>query len=115
MPKYLLVMWGSGEGCDYTIACNKNALALASDTLEEAIKEAKTVITPAEPDRFDWDENKPPYYLSTAMVVEKVADLNVEEIYDYCRRQTATRKSGDKEAKERAELERLKRKYEQTS
>lgn len=41
---FIVLIEGSGEGCDYTIGCNKNWKKLEASTIEEAQRELKDVL-----------------------------------------------------------------------
>lgn len=47
MNKYMLLLIGIGEGCDYTIACNRKWIELEGCTsMDEAVEMAKTMLVP---------------------------------------------------------------------
>lgn len=107
---FLLIAWGSGDGCDYTIGCNQRVTELKAKTLEEAQLEVKKIIMGDQPEYFG-DYKNEPHYLSKAQIVEVAETVNVEGIYDECRALAAAQKEKDAMPAEKAEYARLKKKF----
>jgi hypothetical protein len=102
---YLVLMEEDGLGCDYTIGCGKQWKCKDfSDDIEEALEQATKWAT-------EW-------YGDRVSEVWLVADDDVHEadVEGYKAREEERKnrkKAADKEARERAQLERLKKKYEE--
>ena len=101
---------GSGDGCDYTIGCNKTFNKLKATTPEEAEAAAISILTPEEPEHWGWMEDTP-QYIEKAIIVEVVGEVDVEAIYDAHRKAIKDRKDLEKNAKEKAEFKRLQKKF----
>lgn len=51
--RYLLLLYGKGDGCDYTIGCNQRIIALkAAGSFAEAVQEATQEIRDLNPDEI---------------------------------------------------------------
>ena len=50
---FYLLRWGTGEGCDYTIACNQRIDKLSATNIVDARTEAENILMPEEPDYWD--------------------------------------------------------------
>jgi len=95
------------NGCDYTIACGKRLDKLKATNLSEAQEEVQKLLL----------EN---YYPGSEMEVIRVTiiesitvlKLNVDEIYENMKTAKQKQKEEEIRAKELADLERLKKKYE---
>ncbi len=107
---YFLLEWGSGDGCDHTIGCNRRITELKVETMKEAETSAKRYLMPDEPEYFDFRCGEA-CYISRAVIVEVVSEINVEEIYNECRALTAAQKQREKDVEDKAEFERLKKKF----
>lgn len=104
--KFYLFRNQAGGGCDYTIGCGKELTALRAQTLEEAIAEASG---------YDNGYNIADvgeYTLDDAMIFAApvhVFDLNTMRIERRAAAEATSR--AKEEERERAELERLSKKY----
>jgi hypothetical protein len=95
------------NGCDYTIACGKVLKKLKATNLSEAQEETVKIIK----------ENYQPGYemeISKATIIESITTLNlsIEALYDDMKTEKQKEKEEETKAKELADLERLKKKYE---
>jgi hypothetical protein len=120
MPKYALVMRQVGEGCDYTIGCGTAMEMLKATTREDALVEARLLVQgtpdPDHPAGFadsrlhDHDDHQ----LKTATLVQIEEELPLAawqtEVMETWRR----READAKQAKEKAEYERLRAKFGET-
>ena len=106
MKYYKLYLIQAGEGCDYTIACGHKMYDLDATTLEDAKKEAETLIA----EEFSLDENR----LEEAAILEvtNIVELNLKNLYTNL--DTANKKKEDTllESIERKKYEELKKKFE---
>ncbi len=102
-------------GCDYTISCGETLWQLKAKTYDEAIEELKSkIIGKMEmPDcrYFEgyWGES-----ILSSVTLFEVSDekiVPIDEWYTEATKRTEEAKVELKEAEEKAELERLKRKY----
>jgi len=95
------------NGCDYTIACGKTLRKLKATNLSEAQEETVNIIK---------EDYQPGYEMeiSKATIIESVTTLNlsVKALYDDMKTAKQKEKEEEIKAKELADLERLKKKYE---
>lgn len=98
MPKFAVFMNQTGEGCDYMIGCGSRLDYLTAETIEEAREEAIVVAS-----EYDDDEERA---LERILLVQVHSEIFRDELVKEAEEVDPV------EAKERAELERLKRKYE---
>jgi hypothetical protein len=104
--KFVILLTGSGVGCDHAIDCNKTWQIVEKPTIDEAISDLKNLLNkqyPADSD-FSLDSVK-------IFVVNSEINFNVKEFYAKILDERKAKTEVSKEAKERAELERLKKKY----
>lgn len=95
------------NGCDYTIACGKDLRELTSTNMSDAEKEVQKILLES-------------YYPGSEMevirvtIIESVATvkLDVESVYRNILSERERQKNEEIRARELAELERLKSKYE---
>jgi hypothetical protein len=106
MEYYKLYLVQAGEGCDYTIACGHKMYDLSATTLDDAKKEAETLIT----EEFSHDERR----LEEAVILEvtHIATLNLKELYADLHRANKEKENMLLESIERKKYEELKKKFE---
>lgn len=110
MKEYALIRFGAGEGCDYTIGCNIAVDRFSVTGPKYAEEKARELLMPDEPEYFNGNTENG--YLSSAILVKVVSEIDVEEeIYDRCRELTEAREAAEANDTERAEYERLKKKF----
>jgi hypothetical protein len=97
---FYLIRQGQGEGCDYTLDCNKTFDKLSAQTIEDAHTEATSMLMPDEPEHWGYLENEP-HYIRKAIIVQSMIEMDVEAIYDTCREMTKARKDKEKLPKKR--------------
>jgi hypothetical protein len=74
LPKFVLLVQGKGEGCHYTIACNKEFVWLEEEeTMKQALDFAKEYVKDKNPVRV---ENL------ILCVVSELKSLNVKELLE---------------------------------
>ena len=104
-----IVMIQSG-GCNYTIGCGLAFVNLGCETLEEAIEEAKKFFLDDE--NIDYLDPNSERFLKNAYLIQYDNDtLPLAEWRFEAQKLKAEQIKKREEAKELAELERLKRKY----
>jgi len=103
--KYLVLLEGVGEGCDYTIGCNKNWEEM---DLSDDIKEAKTQAVKHVAEWYGSDRVE-----SVQLVpVASIETVDLQGYLDEQERKERQEEAAKKEAAEKAEYERLKEKFE---
>lgn len=105
-----------GEGCDYTIACGYELWELEAQTEEEALAELRHKVVGDIEQEYDdreeygyWDERR-----LESVTLYKVVDKITAPIglwYDEARAVVAAKAAEAREAVERMQYERLKRKF----
>lgn len=53
MNNYIVLLFGKGDGCDYTIGCNQKIVKIQAATDEEATIKAKWLCGDYAPDQID--------------------------------------------------------------
>ncbi len=125
MKTYVVLQDQQGEGCDYTIGCGKNWLFIEAETIEEAAK--KYALKVVEDNGENWLEDQEyPYTQHAERTIEKATIIGVssslvmnakdierpvEELRKQLRKPIEEKKRQQLESKEKAEFERLKKKY----
>lgn len=106
MKDFFVYYKGRGYGCDYTIGCNLCVEKRAADSIEEVIEE----ITEEIEESPDYSEER----IESITIIEVAQErkLDIESITSNIRQQQLAQEKAEEEARERAELERLKKKYE---
>lgn len=99
-----IALLDQGGGCDYTIGCDKNWVELKSESLEAAHKELADYIV----ENHMREEAR--LEIVTLLQAEEY-DFDISAVYAEADDAKASRKAEKKAAEERAELERLKKKY----
>lgn len=116
MAKFAVVLKQQGEGCDYSIGCGMTLLMLDASTRDEALIEAKRRILgkPSEDAYYGYEDS---YLVGTeanlesATVVQIEYEFPVKEWYHQILAAQAASDEKQKLAKERAEYERLQKKF----
>ena len=112
MPKFL-VIYRQGNGCDYTIGCGLAVHTLEAPSLSAAIASVINGLAKIEDDAEFSDETVESL---KAVDVYEIAEAHVSlerDMWIGARRAVHKKTAQERaEAKERAELERLKKKYE---
>lgn len=106
--KYKAYLKQKGEGCDYTIGCARTVIDLKANSMEEATTKLEEILT----------ESYIDYYHKTSMIesaeifeVNSVINFDIEA-FDTKQKEIARQAAiAKKEAKERAEFERLRQKF----
>lgn len=98
MPMFLVYLEGAGEGCDYTIACNQKLTQLKAQTLEAATAEVVAM---------NLTEIKRARIIEASLIQPVDVDQWKRDAAEAQRKAESARA----EARERAELERLSKKY----
>ncbi len=110
--KFWALEFGRGEGCDYTIACNQRITPLKANTITEAFEECKTIVLDC---NFVSDtENRRDEIRHAEIVIVETKSahiLGVNEIITKMREGKQKAVEEEAEADERAEFERLSKKY----
>ena len=103
--KYILIAKQEGEGCGYSIGCGIQVLTLNATDMQSAIAAAEATIR----------EN---YYLESnrlenadILAIADVHGLDLRGPYQHMAVERAAERSSAKEQQERAEFERLAKKY----
>lgn len=120
MSKYAVILFQEGGGCDYTIGCGVRVDLLNANTLEEARVEARQTLGyinkygDFEGDLITDDNYKHEWKLKLeqALLVEVHEDLPIEEWSSKLIQKLEQKVRKKQEDKERAEFERLRKKYE---
>jgi len=106
MKTFYVYYEGRGYGCDYTIGCNLRVEVINAESAEEVWAQVKEEV-----------EESPTYAeerIESVTVIEAagVTKLDIEDLTRDIREQQEQDKKAKKEAEERAEYERLKKKFE---
>jgi hypothetical protein len=105
MKTYKAYLQQEGEGCDYTIGCGLRVIDITANSMEEAKhKLAETIAT-----EYSYDEGM--LYAAELYEVEQVFSMDVKAIYQKVVDDRNAEKQREKDAKEKAEFERLKSKF----
>ena len=105
MPKYLVVMKGEGEGCDYTIGCNMLYKIVESERcLSDFVEHFANKVT--DPSEF----SDPGVVRLIIAPFEHCQDVDLRPYKQVHRDRRDAEKKAEQEARDRAELERLKKK-----
>jgi len=96
--KYYALMIGKGEGCDYTIGCNKDFRQLEATTIVEARKEIEDYLMERNIDDFE---------LIQILSVSSFIDFDIEEFKDFLSKEKKSHKNPEYE-----KYLQLKKKYE---
>jgi hypothetical protein len=106
ISKYMAYLQQHGEGCDYTIACGKELIPLKGDNLTEAAKDLRRII---EEEGYTGERRLKDVVL---LEIDNFISMDINLIYNEIKKEQERQvDEGNREA-ELAELERLKRKYE---
>ena len=104
--RFLLIM-DDGGGCDYSIHCGTRVDEIEADSDAEALQEARKILG-----REDFGEPVEPMELMTAHLFQvRDVGLQWEGVSRELKQQWESHLQEEKEAKEKAEFERLKRKF----
>ncbi len=104
--KYIAILKQEAEGCDYTINCGTQVISLKSTDSDGARDELINLI---------YDEYIGETSLEDATILEVYSEvfLDLPNIYSSWQNHKEQQKLSEKELLEKAEYERLKKKYEQ--
>jgi hypothetical protein len=103
MSDYYALMVGEGEGCDYTIGCNKTFKKMKAHNEQDALKEAEQLC--------EEHQGEIPLVSLLVLEVHKAHQIPVKDIYRKMDEEERKEKEQEKEKEERKELERLKAKF----
>ena len=103
MASYIVHLYQSG-GCDYTIGCGTVVCALEADTYTEALEEVE--------DLFDEEYDLTLISSATIYEVKSQGSFDVDGLRARKRAERKAEIAQAREAKERADYERLKSRYE---
>lgn len=107
MPKFLALITGTGEGCDYTIGCNKTWKVKEAENKEAFIKDILNDFG-----MLSFDKTSYPDILIEKLEVIEVETIEViEGIPEWYDQQWNLAKEQKKEDEERKLFEELKAKY----
>jgi len=79
--RYIALLIGRGEGCDYTIGCNQTWITLKADTMQKAIEECK-VYDDDEDGRTIVDYHTRENELELATIIEVSDEVDFLKIHD---------------------------------
>ncbi len=105
MLKYIALIKGAGEGCDYTIACNRKWEYLNAKNINDAHKECEDIC-------LGWLGTEAPIESIEILEFSKKEDFDVEACEAKLKSKQESEEEEEIEEFEKAELERLKKKYE---
>lgn len=105
---FWLVMKQRGEGCDYTIGCGTKVVPLKAETGPEALNEAERMLTSP---MYGYVDANSDQLLESAAVVDVVLEFPVAGMVRDREMKKRAVHASQVEAIERAELERLQKKY----
>lgn len=112
MSRYIAILTGKGEGCDYTIGCNRTTIEVTGETIEEA---EQNLVQHIEREYSGFSGLKESYSDFDILLVE-VAQSKEIDMQAYVAKEELAwqqKKQREKEQQERAEYERLKARFEQ--
>lgn len=94
-----------GQGCDYTIGCGLRVIDITANSMEDAKQKLAETIA----EEYSYDEGR----LEKAELyeVEQVFVMDLKAIYQKVADDRNAEKQREKDAKEKAEFERLKSKF----
>lgn len=107
MPKYVALMRGTGEGCDWTIACNKDYLIFEADNRDKAEEKCFSV--------YESHGGKKGDPAICEIMLFEVTGEKAVDLISYNRKieeEENNKKQREKEEYEREQYERLKKKFE---
>lgn len=107
MERYFLVLVQSADGCDYSIGCGTRVVPLISVTRGMAIVEAEEYVANEDHGFLSSKDHE----LASALVASVEHYVPIDALTLNARSERRRREEAASEAKERAELERLQRKY----
>jgi len=104
-PRFVALLTGNGEGCDYTICCNVMFKDLESKNMTDALEEAAELYS-------DYGGEE---LIESIEILDVVAsaELDIEEIERLCVEAERKEEAESVERAEREQYERLKRKFNQ--
>lgn len=109
--RYIAILTGKGEGCDYTIGCNRTSIKINGDTIEEAERNLVQHIG-REYSGFSGLRDQ---YSDFDILLVEVAQSKVIDFQAYAAQEDFAwqqEKQRERERQERADYERLKAKFE---
>jgi hypothetical protein len=107
--KYLLIRKQRGEGCDYTIGCGTAINSLGAATAADALTEAKQLLFGDDPEHYDVKHDE--HRLRNATIVQVVQAVPLDAWYAELEGLAAARVAREQDARDRADLERLSKKF----
>lgn len=99
---YLLAVRGIGEGCDYTIGCNQKIVTIEANDLDHAQTLAEEFFY----------ENGGLELIESISICTEVSSLDIRKIQDEALRRASEKMVKAQQARDLAELKRLKALYE---
>ena len=110
---YYLYLVGVGQGCDYTIGCNTKLRRLDSANFENARKEAIRLLDEYYAEIDPCERGCDGFRVETARILEVSCnhDLNLTSMREVRETEHAEIAIAEKEEKDRAKYEELKRKF----
>jgi len=115
---FIAYLTQAGEGCDYTIDCGKKMIRLNADNRKDAIEELRLrIVGGVDAEGNDFDDDGYGYnderMLEEAEIFEVKEEIKVplEKWYADAEKVEIAEKLDEEEKKERAEFERLKKKF----
>lgn len=110
--RYIAILTGKGEGCDYTIGCNRTTIEISGSSLEEAERNLVQHIN----EEYSGFSGLQREYSDFNIRLVEVAQSKVIDFHAYVaqeEREEQQEKQRETEERERAEYERLKARFEQ--
>lgn len=110
MAEYYAFYVGKGEGCDYTIGCNQKFVKLESSNVEDALTEVENDID----ESYGPSEYQPdglPFKSITVFEVSNYQIFDIKAHEESVRNMVLEATKEKEEEKERAEFERLSKKF----
>lgn len=102
---FYVLLTGAGEGCDYTIGCNKTWKQLKAATTEEAVTEVATLVV----EEYASDEHR--LEKATILSVDGVTEFNCRAEYQRVADEKARQQAILDKQRRQAEYERLQREF----
>lgn len=113
MPKYVCLLTGAGDGCDYTIACNKDWKIIEADTLSDLSRQIKELLDKyTEPEIADYEVLELAITPANTSSINSIVHEDVNRLYREAIAARDQTRQTDVEKQEREQLAKLKAKYE---
>lgn len=110
MNKYLVIIEGEGEGCDYTIGCNIRWDFYDAESLED-LKEQIIKRWYSYEDAKEEEYYAPEIGVGKAIIVQADLHCEMDDIHEIALKRVEKTISDERDSKEKKEYERLKKKF----